>query len=357
MAKPFVSICIITGGNLPHLDDCLASIQSQQDAPAFEVIVCANGCSDVSAAVKARIPQAIVGRAERSKLGAARNPLIRRAAGEWLLFLDDDVTIRPTFLADLHRLAGEHPEASVLGGPNDTPEGTPVFQVIQGAVLASMVVSGPVRRRYGPHPAGPADERFFTLCNLAVRRTAMVSFPPSLVGAEENAVLAELHRRGLRMHYDPALAAFHARRPTLRSFAAQMYKYGLGRGQLTRRSPTTMKLPYLIPSAFVIYLVGLLAVGWMNPMLAAPLVLYAAAVGATALKIAWELRSSTHHQLTSLVVAATLAVTVHVYYGIGFLRGLAIPPAPDVPEPQLRAEQAVPGPFEPAESRELTPTA
>ncbi|HVL51318.1 MAG TPA: hypothetical protein VM754_07465, partial [Actinomycetota bacterium] len=223
--------------------------------------------------------------------------------------------------------------------------------------LASLIVSGPVRRRYGPHPAGPADERFFTLCNLAVRRDAMISFPPSLIGAEENAVLAELHRRGLKMHYDPALAAFHARRPTLRSFAAQMFKYGLGRGQLTRRSPATLKLPYLIPSGFVLYLAGLPALAWLQPMLAIPLLVYAAAAGATALKVVWDLRLSTHKYLTSLVTAATLAVTVHVYYGIGFLRGLAIPPAGDASEPELRAEQAIPGPFDPAESLELTPTA
>jgi len=353
----FASICIITGGDLAHLDACLSSIQSQQEAPPFEVIVCANGCADVLPFVKARIPDAVVGRAERSKLGAARNPLIRRATGRWLLFLDDDVTIRPSFLADLSRLAAAHPEAGVLGGPNDTPEGKPMFQVIQGAVLASLIVSGPVRRRYGPHPAGPADERFFTLCNLAVRRDAMISFPPSLIGAEENAVLAELHRRGLKMHYDPTLAAFHARRPTLRSFAAQMFKYGLGRGQLTRRSPTTLKLPYLIPSGFVLYLVGLTALAWLQPLLAVPLLVYAAAAGATALKIVWDLRRSTHKYVTSAATAAILAATVHVYYGIGFLRGLAIPAADDATEPELRAELAIPGPFDPAESLELTPTA
>lgn len=357
MDHPFVSICIITGGDLAHLDACLSSIQSQQEAPPYEVIVCANGGTGVLPSVKARIPDAIVGRAERSKLGAARNPLIRRATGRWLLFLDDDVTIRPSFLADLYRLATVHPEAGVLGGPNDTPEGKPIFQVIQGAVLASLIVSGPVRRRYGPHPAGPADERFFTLCNLAVRRDAMIAFPPSLIGAEENAVLAELHRRGLKMYYDPALAAFHARRPTLRSFAAQMFKYGLGRGQLTRRSPATLKLPYLIPSGFVLYLMALVPLVWPQPLLAAPLILYAAAVGATALKIVWDLRRSTHKYVTSLATATILAVTVHVYYGLGFLRGLAIPPAPDVPEPQLQAEQATPGPFDPAESLELNPTA
>lgn len=323
MSRPFVSICIITGGNLGHLDACLASIQNQADAPAYEVIVCSNGGPDVVNLVRARFRASNVGRVAKTLLGAARNHLVEKATGEWLLFLDDDVTIDPWFLSRLASVAAEHPEAAVLGGPNDTPPGTPPFPIIQGAVLASIVVSGPVRRRYGAHPAGPADERFFTLCNLAVRREAMVGFPKDLVGAEENAVLSEMYRRGLPMHYDPELAAFHERRGTLRSFAAQMMKYGLGRGQLTRRSFRTLRVAYAVPSGFLLYCLAALMLAALQPLVLAPLALYAAAVAATALNITWGLRDRPPGLLATLVTGGALILTVHFCYGIGFLRGLA----------------------------------
>lgn len=357
MGTPFVSICIITGGNLAHLTSCLSSLSVQEDAPPFEVIVCANGCPDVEDAVLSVIPAAVVGRAERTLLGAARNPLIRRATGEWLLFLDDDVTINPRFLSDLQRLAADHPEAAVLGGPNTTPAGTPLFHVIQGAVLASMVVSGPVRRRYGPHPAGRADERFFTLCNLAVRRDAMISFPGDLIGAEENAVLAEMHRRGLEMHYDPNLAAFHERRPSLRSFAAQMFKYGLGRGQLARQAPATLRPAYTVPSALLMYLMAAAALAPLQPLVLAPLVVYLAAVAATALKIDWDLRHASSKHIAIIGTGACLAATVHLFYGLGFLRGLIVE-APDFAAAESQSVVFRPE-LEPTEieALELNPTA
>lgn len=322
MNRPFVSVCIITGGNLAHLDACLESIQTQLEAPAHEVIVCSNGGPDVVQLVRSRFPSSDVGRVARTLLGAARNHLVERARGEWLLFLDDDVTIEPLFLSKMVGIAQAHPEASVLGGPNDTPPGTPPFPIIQGAVLASIAVSGPVRRRYGAHPAGPADERFFTLCNLAVRREAMVNFPNDLVGAEENAVLSEMHDRGLLMHYDPELAAFHERRATFRSFAEQMVKYGLGRGQLTRRSLGTLRIAYTIPSLFLIYCLFAAVLAAVQPLVLAPLALYAGAVGATALRITWGLRDKPPGHLSTLVTAVLLILTVHVGYGAGFLQGL-----------------------------------
>lgn len=322
MNRPFVSVCIITGGNLAHLDACLSSIQTQAEAPAFEVIVCSNGGPDIARLVRSRFPSSDVGHVARTLLGAARNHLVERAKGEWLLFLDDDVTIEPWFLAKMEKIAAAHPEASVLGGPNDTPPGTPPFPIIQGAVLASLVVTGPVRRRYGAHPAGPADERFFTLCNLAVRREAMVDFPNYLVGAEENAVLSEMHDRGLLMHYDPELAAFHERRSTFRSFAEQMVKYGLGRGQLTRRSPRTLRPAYAVPSLFLVYCLAASAIATFQPLVLVPILLYAVVVGATALNITWGLRHQPPGHFNILVTAGALILTVHLGYGMGFLQGL-----------------------------------
>lgn len=324
MDAPFVSICIITGGNLSHLQECLGSLVRQTDPPTLEVIVCSNGGPDVTEIVRSYFPEARVGKIGHARLGASRNTLVERARGEWLLFLDDDVTVGPDFLGELSFLAEEHPEASVLGGPNDTPHGRPTFEVIQGATLASLVVSGPVRRRYGPHPAGRADERFFTLCNLAVRRTKMVRFPDGLVGAEENAVLAEMHDRGLVMYYDPRLTAFHERRPSTRSFAAQMFKYGLGRGQLSRSSPSTLRMPYLVPSLWLAYALVALSLWNFQPLLLAPVLLYGSAVVASALKIAWDLRQYHTEHLTTVLTAGMLTVTVHACYGWGFLRGLAI---------------------------------
>lgn len=300
------------------LHDCLRSIAAQVDPPAHEVLVCSDGDHEVADAVRSHFPGAVVGFVTSALPGAARNLLVERARGELLLFLDDDATLRPDALRRLDELASQHPEAAVFGGPNDTPPGGSRFQAVQGAVLASLVGSGPVRRRYGAHPPTHADERFFILCNLAVRRSAMVPFVDDLICAEENAMLTELARNGVVMYYDPDLVAYHERRPTLRGFLAQMHKYGRGRGQVTRRQPSDLRPAYVAPSALLAYLLGALPLTfWLGPLVLTPLAAYAAAVAVSAVVIARTLR-----QPSSAPLAAALTVLLHLWYGAGVLRGL-----------------------------------
>jgi succinoglycan biosynthesis protein ExoA len=330
--RPSISICIVTGRRDAVLDACLASLGEQRDAPRWELLVCAEGDPAVVDAVRRRFPDASICYVERALPGAARNLLVEQAEGDLLLFLDDDVTVDPGLLARLGRLADEHPECDVFGGPNDTPPGSTPFQITQGAVLASIVGSGPVRRRYGAHPAGEADERFFILCNLAVRRHVMVAFEPDLLCAEENEMLAELALGGARMHYDPTLVAYHERRATLGGFARQMHKYGRGRGQVLVRRPSTFRPAYLAPSVLVAYAVTI-PVWWvlLGPIGLAPAGIYAAAVAACAAWITKTLRRPSH-----LLLAAWLLVVLHACYGTGVLRG-ALSRRTDHPRPEASA--------------------
>jgi hypothetical protein len=320
LPPPLISVCILAGHGVDALDACLASLRAQRSAPPFELLVGGRPTPEVVALLGRHFPDAHVCQTGRRLPGAARNPLIERARGELLLFLDDDVTAPPNLLAKLARAAASHPEASVFGGPNETPPHSTRFQVVQGAVLGSVTGSGPVCRRYGAHRAGPADERWFTLCNLAVRREAMRPFMHQLVCAEENALLATLRSGGARMRYEPGLRVFHDRRPSPGSFARQMLKYGHGRGQLLARRPGTLRAAYLAPSALLLYLLALAAL-LLAGAGSAPIVLPAAAYGllvvATGIRIAWTLRRPSVAPL-----AAALTCTVHLVYGAGVLRGL-----------------------------------
>jgi glycosyltransferase involved in cell wall biosynthesis len=316
--EPLISVCIVTGRRSALLDACLASVAAQHDPPPFEVLVVSTGDDGVSEQVHATLPDAIVARTGHALPGAARNLLLERARGELLLFLDDDVTIQPDMFRRLADLAAAHPETAVFGGPNETPPRSSAFQFVQGAVLASMVGSGPVRRRYGRHPAVAADERWFILCNLAVRRRAMLPFAGDLRCAEENEVLARLHDRGLAMRYDPDLVVYHDRRPDLRSFAAQMRKYGFGRGQLIRRRPTAMQAAYLAPTVLLTYLALLPLLLLATPWAVMPALAYVGALAAGSARIAVSVRRA-----AALPVAALLLIVVHACYGWGVAHGLA----------------------------------
>lgn len=315
---PQISICIVTGRRDATLDACLVSLLAQRDAPAHELLVCAEGDAGVAEVVHRRFPGAQVAFVDRALPGSARNVLIERARGELLLFLDDDITVDPELLSRLARLAATHPGVGVFGGPNDTPEASSRFQFVQGAALASLVGSGPVRRRYGAHPRGMADERYFTLCNLAIRREVMVPFADDLVCAEENDVLEELRHRNVPMLYDPDLVVYHERRVTHRGFAQQMFKYGRGRGQLSARRPREIQLAFLVPTLLLAYLLAVPVLTMLvGPLALIGLVAYLLVVLAGATRIALTLRRP-----TELPLAYWLITVMHVCYGAGFVRGL-----------------------------------
>lgn len=327
MTHPVVSVCIVAGHGDRALEECLGSLRAQEDAPPFEVLVAENG-GRAAGIVEDALPGARVLTTRGRLPGAARNPLVHAARGELLLFLDDDVLAPPGLLARLAALAAEHPEAAVFGGPNVTPPGSSRFQVLQGAVLSSVMGAGPVRRRYGARHAHPADERWFTLCNLAVRRAAMREFPDDLLCAEENAVLAELEARGELMAYDPDLFVFHERRPTWGGFSRQMHKYGRGRGELLLRDPSTFRAAFLAPSALLLYLLALpaalLAAG-PSAVLFAPGVLYVVGLVANGVAVGVTLR-----RLRAIPGAVALIPLLHASYGSGVLRGIlrALAPVP-----------------------------
>ncbi|HET8930801.1 MAG TPA: glycosyltransferase [Acidimicrobiales bacterium] len=324
---PQISICIVTGRRDAVLDACLQSLSAQQDAPPHELLVCAEGDPAVAEVVHRRFPGAQVAFVDRAFPGAARNVLVERARGELLLFLDDDITVDEDLLARLARLADEHPDTGVFGGPNDTPHASTSFQFVQGAALASIVGSGPVRRRYGAHPEGVADERYFTLCNLAVRREVMVPFATDLVCAEENDVLEELRRRKVSMLYSPELVAYHERRATPMGFARQMFKYGRGRGQLSVRRPRDLRFPFLVPTLLLAYLVAapLLTLAF-GPVALIGVAAYLLAALAGAARIAYTLRRP-----SEIVLAFWLLVVMHCCYGAGFVRGVASRRTPVAP--------------------------
>ncbi len=311
---------MVTGRRTDQLDLVLQCLDAQADAPAWELLVCADADPEVRPTVLARFPDATVVEVPKTLPSAGRNHLIEVATGELLLFLDDDIVFGPHLLARLDDLATGHPDDSVFGGPNDTPLDSSRFQAVQGAVLASLIASGPVRRRYGAHPAGNADERWFILCNLAVRRSVMRRFDEELVCAEENALLTELHESGARMRYDPGLAVYHERRPDLAGFIRQMYKYGRGRGQLIRRRPRWSHPVFLAPSVLLAYLAALPVLVVIEPLLAIPALVYVAVVLAGAAKVAVSLRRS-----GTMPLAALLIVVVHACYGCGVVRGIVRP--------------------------------
>ena len=250
---------------------------------------------------------------------AQRNTALRAARNELIYFLDDDSVPVPD---NLKRAVSRFrdPATQMVGGPNICPPEAPPLEKVFALVLASWLAFGPSRARYVPvGGVRTTSEKELILCNLLSRRQPLLDlggFNEALYPNEENALMDELQKRGGKLTYDPEFIVYRRPRSSLKAFAKMLLTYGRGRAEQFRVNPTLGSALNFVPPLFCLYLLSLCAIPWVGIVLLAPLVLYGVVVLAQAIVLAGSggiLRS---------VAAIPLIVLTHVFYGLGFWRGL-----------------------------------
>ncbi|MBC8097703.1 MAG: glycosyltransferase, partial [Akkermansiaceae bacterium] len=257
-----------------------------------------------------------------------RNTAIRAAKGELIYFLDDDSVPPPSNLRQAVQLFTDS-SVKMAGGPNLCPPDAPALEQIFAVVLASWLAFGPSRARYARiGKARVSGEKELILCNLLVRREAILEFGgfnEALYPNEENALMDEIQKRGGKLIYDPELFVHRRPRPSLAAFFKMLRTYGRGRAEQFRLHPTFGSAPNFVPPLFCFYLAALLvfaliptgdSLARIKIWAAAPLGLYLVAIALQ------TIASFPSHGLVRSVLAMPLLVASHVFYGLGFWRGL-----------------------------------
>jgi GT2 family glycosyltransferase len=115
---PTASIVIPTRERPDYLEVALASIAPQAAAAGAEVLVVEDDRpSPATRALAERFGAGYLSHTRPLGLNAARNTGIAHSRGELLVFVDDDVEVRPGWLQALLAAAREHPRAQVFTGP------------------------------------------------------------------------------------------------------------------------------------------------------------------------------------------------------------------------------------------------
>src|SRR3954465_3287713 len=158
------SVVIPTRDRAGYLGVALDSVVPQARAAGAEVLVVRDGPDAESAAVASARGVRTISHARSRGLNAARNTGIAETSGELVVFVDDDVEVRPGWLEALLGAAASGPVVDVFAGPvfarfEDHPfrmcgrEGPPVTFLDLGPVDVD-----------APHAWG---------ANLAIRRPAL----------------------------------------------------------------------------------------------------------------------------------------------------------------------------------------
>lgn len=248
-----------------------------------------------------------------------RNTALRAARGELIYFLDDDAL---PVTGNLRRAVENFRDVKVqmLGGPNLCPPDAPFLEQVFALVLSSWIAFGPSRARYAKvGTVRETSEKELILCNMLGRRETLLAhggFNEALYPNEENALMDNIQKAGGKLMYDPELFVWRRPRRTLQQFMRMLMNYGRGRAEQFRTTPTLGSLPNFVPPMFCAYLVALVPLTYFTPWALLPLAFYFTAILLQVFALVPQ------GGLIRSLCALPLLVETHVFYGIGFWRGL-----------------------------------
>jgi succinoglycan biosynthesis protein ExoA len=308
---------------LPQVSPSFCAVQT--DLPRVTIIIPARPDeSEVTAVAAARALdypadklEIILARGKQPSV--QRNAALCAAKGELIYFLDDDSLVQPGNL----KRAVEHfrnPQVQMVGGPNLCPPEAPFLEQVFALVLRSWIAFSSSRARYAKVGAVRASsEKELILCNMLGRRETLLQhggFNEALYPNEENALMDNIQKAGGQLLYDPELFVWRRPRRTLKQFTRMLLNYGRGRAEQFRTTPTLGSLPNFVPPAFVAYLIVAIPLAFCWPWVLAPLALYALAI------LVQTLALLPHGGLVRSLCAVPFLVQTHIFYGLGFWRGL-----------------------------------
>jgi GT2 family glycosyltransferase len=204
---PTASVIVPTLVRPAYLAVALAPVRPQTDALGAELIVVDDGGTDATRAVAEAYGARYLRHDRPSGLNAARNTGIAAAGADLLVFLDDDVAVRPGWLAALlHAHATEPADVGAFAGP--------IHARIEDHRYPQC------GREYGPVTEldlGPDDRDtdFAWGANMTIRRATLDAVGPFDESLELYGDEQDFQRRfpaaGLRVRYVAAAALDHRR--------------------------------------------------------------------------------------------------------------------------------------------------
>lgn len=228
---PTASIIVPTQDRPAYLDVALRSLAPQAAAAGAEVIVVDDGPDAATRAVAERHGTRYVPRTPPHGLNAARNAGIDAAAGDLLVFVDDDVEVHPGWLAAL--LAADASAGEDVGAFTG-----PIVPRFEGHRFRTCGREGPPVTFLDLGPADTdADHAWganMTLRRRAVERIGRFDEALNLGAGDEQEWQDRLRAAGLRIRYVAAAGLDHRRAgddARLRALLRSAYR----RGRATRR--------------------------------------------------------------------------------------------------------------------------
>lgn len=321
MGEVFVSMILAVRNEASFIARTLDAVLHQEyPAEAMEIIVADGASDDGTVAVIQSLDTTgrvcIIPNPHRIQ-AAGLNLAIQQSCGDIIVRVDGHTIIAPNYVREcvalLHQTGawnvggrmdpiGLTPMGRAIAAAGETPFAVPsAFHVSRSARYADTVYLG----------AWPRTALF-----------ALGGFDEYLRTNEDYDLNYRIRRAGGRLYLSPTIRSSYVCRQNLPALARQYLGYGIGKADMLRKYPASLRLRQLVAPAFVVALVCGLA-GWqISPPVHG--FLLAVALGYCLLSImfsayaAWRIAGD----LRLLWRLPLVYLTIHVCWGTGFWLGL-----------------------------------
>ncbi len=239
---PTLSIILPTYNRCSSLQRTLTSLFAQTlPSDGYEIIVVDDGSTDDTRDCVARYPQVKFILQDHRGPAAARNRGACAAAGEILVFIDDDCTAPVDWLQRVRDYFSRTIDGAVCGGKTINAAANRYLSGVHQFIIDYWQAA--VNR-------GQGEDLFLTSNNLAVRRSAFEQvhgFDENILraGAEDRRLVRAIRDNGGRVDFLADSVIHHHHELTLKRFIRQQFHYGRGSFILYERaSSAAAKLPW-----------------------------------------------------------------------------------------------------------------
>lgn len=307
-----ISLIIPVYNRPGEVEELLESLIRQSD-PRFEVVIVEDGSSVPSAEVVQRYRDRldinyIV--QENGGPGIARNTGAKAAKGDFLVIMDSDCLVPPSYFETVHR----HLAAGDIRFYGGADSAAPDFSPMQKAVsysMTSIFTTGGIRGNK------KSLEKFTPRSfNMGIDRDLFLSvggFGKMRIG-EDIDFSRRVTATGVKAVFLPDATVCHKRRTSMKLFFKQVFIFGVARINLNIRYPKSRKAVFYLPVLFTLGSAALL--------ICAPIWSWWLLIPFPALMLLWFGDSAVRNRSLRVGWLSIWTSFIQLYgYGIGFLYG------------------------------------
>ena len=243
-----ITVVIPTFNCASDLDECLSSLKNQTNKN-FKVLIVDGHSKDGTDEIGKKHGAEVIydeGRSRAHACNTALEHLKKDEKMEFFAFTDADCMPDEHWLEELVKVTDINEKIICSGGPNTAPEADGFIAKCVDNVYGSRIMTGDTR--YGKIPDEIVDIYHNPGCNAMYHKEALnTDFDSELPTAEDLAYDHKLLQKGYRIVFNPKAKVWHHRRPTIKGYYKQVWRYGMGRAMANRKYSGLKSTGHILP--------------------------------------------------------------------------------------------------------------